>query len=587
MRKKKTQLTFMAAVLAVMATLLSACVDNGYDLTNDIDLTITFGGDSLLVPASNTEELFMDDILDIEEGSSVVVANQGDYGMDEGDYYLYAANDEESNHSTVTADGVTVSGTTVDFAKQSFSSATTLPTSTAHFTMENSVSPTIQAIERAQIDCTVDISFSATNSGTSLENGFTIQFPSFISLEDNGSGSNAGKYSVQGNTITVTQSIGLPATLKVNAVQADINEAATGEVSFTPGNRSTSTDGYIELQGDISLAGAVNATGSTEMTTQVVIEDMVLERMYGIIDPEININVDPMNLNDVPDVLQDEDTNLDWTNPQLYLTVTNPTELSINFTQIKFTSDLDHEDGTTTRKELTVGTGMDNTDGTIVVGPDASGDGYTICLSQTGAPIKVDDDVKITGMADLLRQIPDRIEVTGIEASAMQYSCWIDLDRTYDLDVHYEMVAPLSFGSDLTIAYKDTIDGWTYDLRKVERANELKATFDVVNKVPLELTLSAVAVDEQGNEIDENDIKCTVVPEQKAIAQGSIDSPTVSEAEVTITAKDGDISRLDGIIVRLTSTKGDNSGASINQKQSIKLENVRLLLLGGVTLDLN
>ncbi len=577
----------MAATLAVVAMLLSACVDNDYDLTNDIDLTITFGGDSLFVPGSNTEELYMDDILDIKEGSSVMAANQGDYGMNEGDYYLYAANDEESNHSTVTTDGVTVIGTTIDFATQSFSSATTLPTYTSHFTMDNGVSPTIQAIEQAVIDCTVNISFSATNSSTSLENGFTIQFPSFITLEDSGSGSNAGKYNVQGNTITVTQSISLPATLKVNATQADLKGAATGEFTFTPGNRSTETDGYIELQGDVSLAGAVNTTSSTDMTTQVVIEDMVLERMYGIIDPEININVDPMNLNDVPDVLQDEDTNLDWTNPQLYLTVSNPTELTINFTQIKFTSDLDHEDGTTTKKELTVGTGLANTDGTIMVGPDTEGDGYTFCLSQTGAPIKVDDDVKITGMADLLRQIPDRIEVTDIEASAVQYSCWIDLARTYELDVHYEMVAPLSFGNDLTIAYKDTLDGWTHDLRKVKRADELKATFDVVNKVPLELTLSAMALDEQGNEIDEQDIKCTVVPEQRTIAQGSIDIPTVSEAEVTITAKDGDISRLDGIIVRLTSTKGDNSGAIINQKQSIKLDNVRLLLVGGVTLDLN
>ncbi len=588
---KKKRLHRITAIVGgiLLAIIPAACVDHDYDLSKSIDMTVTFGGDSLFVPSSSTEELGMDRILDISSTSSVITADEGDYGMSEGDYYLYAANDDESNHSTITTDGLLIEGTTVTFPSQTIGASGTLPAYSASFTVDSSVTPTIQSLHYAETDCTVSISFTATNSTTTLDKGFTITFPSYVTLEANSADANASKYTAEGNTLTVSQSIALPTTLTAHialltlATSSDTNN----RITFTPGNNATGERGDIVLQGDISLQGPVSATASNEVGTQVVISDITIERMYGIIDPVVDISVDPMAFKDVPDVLQDEDTDLDWLNPQLYITVTNPTELSLDFTQIKFSPAYCHDDGTVTHKELIIGTGHDNTDGTLMIGPDSDGDGYTLCLSEMGAPIPVDDDVKITGLADLLRQIPDSMIVSDIEANVMQYEAWVDLDHTYDLDVGYKFVVPLSFGSDLIISYKDSLSGWRDDLKNIKRADELKVTFDLINKIPLELSLAVTALDEQGVGIADEDIRCTIVPEERTIAQGTIDSPTSSPVEVSITAKDGDISRLDGIVVVLTSTKGDNSNTVINQKQTIQLDNIRLLLVGGITLDLN
>lgn len=41
----------------------ASCVDDSYDLTKDIDMTITVGGD-LSIPGSGTEEFTLEEIMD-------------------------------------------------------------------------------------------------------------------------------------------------------------------------------------------------------------------------------------------------------------------------------------------------------------------------------------------------------------------------------------------------------------------------------------------------------------------------------------------------------------------------------------------
>ena len=63
-----------AAVISVCTTMLSivsSCVDHDYDLTKEIDKTISFGGEELTLPASSTSELRLSKVLDLDEGSSI------------------------------------------------------------------------------------------------------------------------------------------------------------------------------------------------------------------------------------------------------------------------------------------------------------------------------------------------------------------------------------------------------------------------------------------------------------------------------------------------------------------------------------
>lgn len=59
--------------------LTTACVDNSYDLTKDIDLTITVGGD-LTTPGNSSEEITLDDLFDVDyETSDLDTLNNGDF----------------------------------------------------------------------------------------------------------------------------------------------------------------------------------------------------------------------------------------------------------------------------------------------------------------------------------------------------------------------------------------------------------------------------------------------------------------------------------------------------------------------------
>lgn len=62
----------------------ASCVDDSYDLTKDIDMTITVGGD-LSIPGSGTEEFTLEEIMDLEDNSVVKTDAQGNYALNKAD----------------------------------------------------------------------------------------------------------------------------------------------------------------------------------------------------------------------------------------------------------------------------------------------------------------------------------------------------------------------------------------------------------------------------------------------------------------------------------------------------------------------
>lgn len=88
---KKAIKRHLSRVMAVslIATGATSCVDHDYDLTEDIDLTLQLGGESLTVPTSSTDVITLSQILDLKEDSSIkTIETSGEYGLEKGDYAL-------------------------------------------------------------------------------------------------------------------------------------------------------------------------------------------------------------------------------------------------------------------------------------------------------------------------------------------------------------------------------------------------------------------------------------------------------------------------------------------------------------------
>lgn len=88
-----------AAALCIAVISLSSCVDNDYDLTEDIDLNMTLGGNMITLPSSSTDKITLDQIFDIDDGSSIKAAEYvGQYGLKNiGDYALVQSGHAESS----------------------------------------------------------------------------------------------------------------------------------------------------------------------------------------------------------------------------------------------------------------------------------------------------------------------------------------------------------------------------------------------------------------------------------------------------------------------------------------------------------
>ncbi len=94
---------------------LTSCIDENYDLTKDIDMTMSVGGDYIAVPVGSTEEITLSMLLDLSDNSSIREAQDSEFGLVDGDYYFYLS---ELNEGTAHLDGITLNGQTITLLDQ-------------------------------------------------------------------------------------------------------------------------------------------------------------------------------------------------------------------------------------------------------------------------------------------------------------------------------------------------------------------------------------------------------------------------------------------------------------------------------------
>ena len=67
----------LIGVATIVSVSVTSCVDHDYDLSKDMDLNVTLGGETIYLPASSTGNLTMDNILDLGSESSIKAGLKG------------------------------------------------------------------------------------------------------------------------------------------------------------------------------------------------------------------------------------------------------------------------------------------------------------------------------------------------------------------------------------------------------------------------------------------------------------------------------------------------------------------------------
>ena len=91
---------------SLSALLLSSCVNDKYDLSKEIDTSLSLFEDGISMPVGSTDTIFMKQIIEIEENGEIKIDRST------GDYYLYKSEKTDTDmnfnieDSNVDADGM-------------------------------------------------------------------------------------------------------------------------------------------------------------------------------------------------------------------------------------------------------------------------------------------------------------------------------------------------------------------------------------------------------------------------------------------------------------------------------------------------
>lgn len=576
-----------AALLLTSFGITTSCIDNSYDLNKDIDMTISAGGEHLAIPVGYTEKITLDKIIELDEGDDLQIVD--------GEYHLLKKDNIDETNTSVKLVTVNESSNPIEPIKV----LNNQEYDTKHEVLfenigtEDVIEAQAHGIDKAVIEIgslTADtptkltLSFKIETTNTIMYDrvtigNMTITFPDFIKFERGQSGLN-------GQTLTITNEI----IYKNNPTftkSLSIAKYSFGE-KYGDGNKIKEENGdrILKIEEEkitIKTNGIVygaQGSGSLSITPTVTLAEMAVSEVYGTIQPDIDVKPTEVELNNLPDFLQDDEIRLDITNPVFSFNANNPLNTDVEMDGVL----TGYKDGKVT-KIVKIGSG--NGGASITLKP--SGDKQqTISIVRDEQTVVEANATKVVvpNLNDIIETIPDHINVELKPAVKTEQYYTVNLGQDYTLNSAYDIDIPLSFGSNLKIVYEETLDNFDLDLEDVD-IKKAVLSINAVNTIPLAMEIkndNVSALDANGNVI--KDIDVTV---EGTITESKDDKTEVSSAlnvNLNETAE-GAISKLDGLKLKITAVPGQATDVQLLSTQWMQLKDMKLKIPNGIKVDLN
>lgn len=569
---------------------LASCVNSDYDF-NEVDATMGFGGEGLELPGSSTDTIKLADVLDLGDDDCVKVRPNGDYVFEQVGDNVEPAQPEIAPISVTQRQSVSYDiDINVEPATRSAGDARAVTVVLSadgdmqSFEYDGDKSAEVVGLDYAETDANLSFSLhfpAGLSSVVASLDEISIQMPSFMELSDVSANIGAdGSWSIDGSRI-VFSNITTSRDLTVSARVSRLRFGVSDELG------SLGIDGdKIVLDGRVHVSMNSVATvsgGSIEGLTassDFAIDDMQITSVTGRFDPEIDLdNLGDVEITGVPDFLTDGNVRVDLYNPQILLTLNSDLNMG-GFVGGTLTSWKDGQPiASVTVPEMAVRAG-----------------GMTeMCICRNGEGIEGFDVVQVVPeLSTLIETIPDRITFEGTARADRNQTCEFELGHRYTVQPAYRVEAPIAFAENAQIVYKDTIDEWHEDIEDFELSDNSYITFtaNIENRVPAYLTLSAYAIDVDGQRMGDDEIKVEV--SNTVIA--SADGETSSETPLTIRVSQNDgraLSRLDGLVFDVTASASDGGanpveGMTLNlEKHFLIARDIKIKLVGTLIGDFN
>lgn len=574
-----------AALLLTSFGITTSCIDNSYDLNKDIDMTISAGGEHLAIPVGYTEKITLDKIIELDEGDDLQIVD--------GEYHLLKKDNIDETNTSVKLVTVEESLNPIEPIKVLNNQEYDIKHEVLfeNIGTEDVIEAQAHGIDKAVIEIgslTADtptkltLSFKIETTNTIMYDrvtigNMTITFPDFIKFEGGQSGLN-------GQTLTITNEI----IYKNNPTftkSLSIAKYSFGE-KYGDGNKIKEENGdrILKIEEEkitIKTNGIVygaQGSGSLSITPTVTLAEMAVSEVYGTIQPDIDVKPTEVELNNLPDFLQDDEIRLDITNPVFSFNANNPLNTDVEMDGVL----TGYKDGKVT-KIVKIGSG--NGGASITLKP--SGDKQqTISIVRDEQTVVEANATKVVvpNLNDIIETIPDHINVELKPAVKTEQYYTVNLGQDYTLNSAYDIDIPLSFGSNLKIVYEETLDNFDLDLEDVD-IKKAVLSINAVNTIPLAMEIkndNVSALDANGNVI--KDIDVTVEGTITESKDGKTEVSSALNVNLNETAE-GAISKLDGLKLKITAVPGQATDVQLLSTQWMQLKDMKLKIPNGIKVD--
>lgn len=573
-----------AALLLTSFGITTSCIDNSYDLNKDIDMTISAGGEHLAIPVGYTEKITLDKIIELDEGDDLQIVD--------GEYHLLKKDNIDETNTSVKLVTVNESSNPIEpiriISGNHDNNVHDIFISNAE--SEGFINAEAHGVDKAVIEIgslaadmpttlTLKLKLGGEISTSLVKVGtMTITFPNFIQFEkENG---------LNGQTLTMTDVqiepySGFTKELKINKYVFGKEYGEGNRVDEENGDRILKIENQeikIEMQGINVTTSSGN--GSLNITPTITLAEMAVSEVYGTIQPDIDVKPTEVELNNLPDFLQDDEIRLDITNPVFSFNANNPLNTDVEMDGVL----TGYKDGQVTK---TVKIGSGNGGASITLKP--SGDKQqTISIVRDEQTVVEANATKVVvpNLNDIIETIPDHINVELKPAVKTEQYYTVNLGQDYTLNSAYDIDIPLSFGSNLKIVYEETLDNFDLDLEDVD-IKKAVLSINAVNTIPLAMEIkndNVSALDANGNVI--KDIDVTVEGTITESKDGKTEVSSALNVNLNETAE-GAISKLDGLKLKITAVPGQATDVQLLSTQWMQLKDMKLKIPNGIKVDLN
>lgn len=589
--------------------LLSSCVYEEYDLSKGINKDITIGSEGILLPFGNMEKIRISKL--IGESESIVLED-GVYA-----YRKKGVIDEnriEIDPVRFSVDRFQITPIEVDFNIQDpfyvFDNHKSIRQYS--FLERDRVNPDNEYIEamlytEGMIDINEKIPseievihqlFTEKESGAYLDfqlqfpddfpseidsmilENLEVHFPDFIQFDDP---------RVKNNILSVNEYFdpheGYRISIKLTGMDFRSFNEGTG---FIPVKENGEKWLRIENNNKIELTGKIKSRrvgvnvpnlNNVVITPVISLNEVTIGRVKGYVDPVFETVNQQLSL-----ALEEEldfikqDALLDLYNPQVYFTIDNTLGMPLDV-------------------ELVLSAGSADSFGIedlklppIPLRLTPAGELGAVAqsrflLSKQGTEVPGYDAIQVPGLSDLFKELPESvlIQVDAVANQSVVHEIDLSPDADKFISASYEVVMPLHFET-LELSYVETIEGIKKELEKYASKQDrivLEIMSDAFNTIPVDLNLSVVAKDSENELIEE------IVSEKSVIRPGIDGKDAVkTETSLKVVIEKDALPRLESLDLLIDGYAGGMAeGVLLRENQFVQLMNLKIKLLGGITIN--